>query len=233
MTTVVDTREMVAVHGAFRREFAEAPELIRSVGVGDRRRAATVGAHLQLMLEMLTHHHEGEDRLLWPKLRERVDAELRPVVELMERQHTGIHAEVTQATAVLGRWRTFAHERDRDHLAECFDRFSRLLNEHLAAEEEQLLPLAARWLTQQEWDELGAEGIAGVPRKQLSAVFGMIMKDGDPEVVRTMLSHAPPPVRALLPRLAPRSYARYARRLRTASSRPAARPTGRWSPRAG
>jgi hemerythrin superfamily protein len=214
MTSVLDTREMVAVHSAFRREFAEAPTLIRSVAVDDRRRAATVGAHLQLMLEMLTHHHEGEDRLLWPKLQERVEAELQPVIELMVQQHTGIHAEVTQATAVLGRWRTFAHERDREHLADCFDRFSRLLNEHLAEEEEQLLPLAARWLTQEEWDEIGEEGMAGVPRKQLTAVFGMIMKDGDPDVVRTMLSHVPPPVRVLLPRMAPRSYARYARRLR-------------------
>jgi hemerythrin superfamily protein len=210
----VDTREMVCVHSAFRREFAEAPALIRSVAVGDRRHAEPVAEHLQLMLTMLHHHHDGEDRLLWPKLRARAEPELQPVIELMERQHAGIHGEVTQATAVLGRWRTFAHERDREHLADCFGRFSRLLEEHLAAEEEQLLPIAARWLTQEEWDELGEEGMAGIPRKQLAAVFGMIMKDGDPEVVRTMLSHAPPPVRVLLPRMAPRSYARYARRLR-------------------
>jgi hypothetical protein len=138
------------------------------------------------------------------------------VIDLMERQHEGIHAEVVQVTAVLGRWRTFAHERDRDQLADCFERLSRLLNEHLTAEEEQLLPLAARCLTQQEWDELGEEGMAGVPRRQLPAVFGMIMKDGDPEAVRTILSHAPPPVRVLLPRVAPLLYARYARRLRAA-----------------
>jgi iron-sulfur cluster repair protein YtfE (RIC family) len=217
MASLVDTREMVAVHGAFRREFAEAPGLIRSVGVGDGRRAPTVGAHLQLLLEMLTHHHDGEDRLLWPKLHARVEADLQPVIGLMEEQHAGIHTEVTQATAVLGRWRTFAHARDRDHLAECFDRFSRLLDEHLVAEEQQVLPLAARLLTQQEWDEIGEEGMAAVPRKQLPTVFGMIMKDGDPEVTRAMLARAPVPMRILLPRLAPRSYARYARRLRAAA----------------
>jgi hemerythrin-like domain-containing protein len=215
VASVVDTREMVVVHDAFRREFAEAPALIRSVAVGDGRRAETVGAHLQLLLELLGSHHDGEDRLLWPKLRARLEDDLQPVLGLMERQHAAIHTEVVQATTVLSRWRTFAHERDREHLADCFDRFSRLLDEHLAAEEEHVLPLAARWLTQQEWDRIGQEGMAGVPRKQRSAVVGMLMKDGDPEVVRTILSHVPPPARVLLPGVAPRSYARYARRLRS------------------
>jgi hemerythrin-like domain-containing protein len=214
VTSAVDTREMVVVHGAFRREFAAAPALIRSVGIDDRRHAARVSAHLQLMLQVLHHHQNGEDRLLWPKLRARVEPEARPVIDLVEGQHAAIHTEVAQATSVLGRWRTFAHERDREHLADCFDRFGRLLAVHLTSEEEQVLPLAGRWLTQQEWDELGREGMAGVPRKQRSTVFGMIMKDGDPEVVRGMLAHAPAVARALLPRTAPRSYARYVRRLR-------------------
>ena len=41
----------------------------------------------------------------------------------------------------------------------------------------------------------------------------MFMYDGDPDVIRHMLSSAPPLVRALLPRIAPRAYARYCRRV--------------------
>ncbi|WP_448624095.1 hemerythrin domain-containing protein [Geodermatophilus sp. URMC 64] len=210
----IDTREMVVVHTAFRREFTEAPALIRSVAAGDRERVRRVGDHVQLMLEMLHHHHDGEDRLLWPKLLDRVEVDLRPVIELMERQHQGIHAELGRATESLARWRDTAGADEREQLAGCVERLTALLEEHLAAEEERLLPLAARCLTQQEWDQLGEEGMGGIPKKQLPTVFGMIMKDGDPEVIRTMLSHAPPPVRVLLPRVAPRLYARYARRLR-------------------
>ena len=214
MTSAVDTSEMVVVHNAFRREFQEAPALIRAVGVDDRSHAAVVGAHLQLLLELLHQHHDGEDRLLWPKLRARIGSEQQPAIDLMEQHHAAIHVEVTQATAVLGRWRTFAHQRDREPLADCFDRFSGLLDEHLTAEEEQVLPLASRCLTQEEWDRLGTEGMAGVPRDQLPVVAGMIMKDGDPAVVRTVLAHVRWPARVLLPRMAARSYARYARRLR-------------------
>jgi hypothetical protein len=39
------------------------------------------------------------------------------------------------------------------------------------------------------------------------------MKEADPEVIRQMLAHAPLPVRVLLPRLAPRVYTRYVRKV--------------------
>jgi hemerythrin-like domain-containing protein len=211
--TGIDTREMVVVHTAFRREYQEAPALVRSVAPGDRARTARVADHLQLMLDMLHHHHTGEDRLLWPKLLARVPAELAPTVELMERQHDGIHAEMDRTAAALARWRSSADPADRDALAGAMERLNPLLAEHLADEEERVLPLAARSLTQAEWDELGEAGLAAVPKKHLPMVFGMLMKDGDPAVLRAMIGHAPPPVRVVVPRVAPRLYARYRRRL--------------------
>ena len=41
----------------------------------------------------------------------------------------------------------------------------------------------------------------------------MVMYRADPEVIRGMLSHAPLLPRLVMPLLAPRTYARYARRL--------------------
>ena len=70
-----------------------------------------------------------------------------------------------------------------------------------------------RSLTQAEWDELGQKGMGGIPKSKLPMIFGMIMKDGDPEVIREMLSHAPLVPRLLLPFAGPRAYTRYARRL--------------------
>jgi hypothetical protein len=91
-----------------------------------------------------------------------------------------------------------------------------VLEEHLGAEEAQILPLAAHCLTQAEWDELGEAGMAGVPKKQLPMVFGLLMEGGEPEVLRAMLAHAPLPARLLLPGLAPRIRRRYIGRLRAA-----------------
>ena len=48
----VDTRDMVVVHTAFRREFGLAPALVRGVATGDRRRAGVVAQHLDMLTAM-------------------------------------------------------------------------------------------------------------------------------------------------------------------------------------
>jgi hypothetical protein len=73
-----------------------------------------------------------------------------------------------------------------------------------------VLPLVARCISEQEWAALGEAGRTGIPRRHLALVFGMLMQDGDPEVVAMMLAPAPLPVRALVPRLGRRAYRKHA-----------------------
>jgi hemerythrin-like domain-containing protein len=214
----VDTREMIAVHSAFRREFRLAPGLVRAVAPNDVARAQVVAEHVQLIGTFLHHHHDGEDRLLWPRLLERVPAELAPTVELMERQHEGVHEVIEEMTAALARWRADAGQADRDQVADALDRLHTLLVEHLAAEEQHILPLASRSLTAAEWGELGEDGMAAQAKSKLPMIFGMIMKDADPEVIRGMLANAPLVPRLMLPFVGPRAYARYARRIHGAAA---------------
>jgi hemerythrin-like domain-containing protein len=209
----VDTRDMIVVHTAFRREYRLAPALVRSVAPGDVTRANQVGDHLQLLNEMLHHHHSGEDRLLWPRLLQRAPAELAPTVTLMEQQHHQIHDAMEDAGAATARWRDGAATADRDQLAESLERLHAALTEHLAAEEEHVLPLASRCLTAAEWAQLGQEGMGSLPRNRLPLVFGMLMYEGDPQVIALMLSHAPRLPRLVMPHLAPRAFGRYARRV--------------------
>ena len=209
----VDTREMIVVHTVFRRELGAAPALVRAVAPGDVGRARVVADHVRLMTDLVHLHHTGEDRILWPRLHERVAQELEPVVELMEGQHAAVADSIEELHDVLPRWRAGADATDRDRLAVVLDRLNELLSEHLAAEEERILPLASRCLTQAEWDLLGEEGLAALPKSRFPLVFGMIMSDGDPEVVRGILAKAPRAARLVLPVAAPPTYRRYARRL--------------------
>ena len=212
-TGAVDTRDMVVVHVAFRREYRLAPALVRGVAPDDEVRAGQVSDHVELLNSMLQHHHAGEDRLLWPRLLERVPAELAPLVTLMERQHHGIHDAMERVGTALADWRDGAALSDREVLARSMDDLYAALAEHLAAEEEHILPLASRCLTPAEWAQLGEEGMGGVAKSQLPLVFGMLQYEGDPEVIAAMLSHAPLLPRLLIPVLAPRAFARYARRV--------------------
>lgn len=209
----VDTRGMIVVHTALRRDFRLAPGLVRGVTPGARRRARVVADHVELISGLLHHHHENEDRLLWPKLKQRVPDELAPTVELMESQHHGLDQELTAARQLTTRWKGTAAAHDRDELANCLDRVCALLVEHLTAEEERILPLAATNLTPAEWGQLGKQGMASMGKKQLPLLFGMYMYEGDPGVIQTMLARAPWLPRMLMPRIAPRVFARYSRRV--------------------
>jgi hypothetical protein len=64
-----------------------------------------------------------------------------------------------------------------------------------------------------DWAALGDAGRTGIPGKHMALVFGMLMHDGDPEVVTIMLAPAPPPVRLLVPRLGRRAYRKHALRV--------------------
>lgn len=207
----VDTRDMLVVHTAVRREFRLAPGLVREASGGAAERRTTVADHLDFLLEFLHHHHTGEDRLLWPLLLERVPEELAPVVRSMEEQHEAIAAVSGEAEALLPSWR--ATGEGGEQLAGLLQRLHDLLDEHLGVEEREVLPLAARTLTPAEWGRLGEEGMASVERTRLPLVLGMFMYEGDPATIRSMLSHAPLVPRLLMPHLAPRAYARYARRV--------------------
>ena len=53
--------------------------------------------------------------------------------------------------------------------------------------------------------------MAGVEKKQLPLVLGMLMYQADPEVIAGMLAHAPLPVRMVMPHVTPRTRNRYVR----------------------
>ena len=206
----LDTREMLVVHSLFRRELRLAGGLVRRVPAGDVRRAAVVAAHLDLVEQVLHHHHTSEDELLWPLLLHRVAEEIAPVVRLMEAQHAQVDALLGRIAAARPAWAQDPAPARGEGLADVYDQLYAGLAEHLEAEETRVLPLVARCISEQEWAALGEAGRTGIPRRHLALVFGMLMQDGDPEVVAMMLAPAPLPVRALVPRLGRRAYRKHA-----------------------
>ena len=210
---LVDASVMPTIHSFLRRETRLAGGVVRRTAPGDVRRAAVVDDHLEVLMTSLHHHHTVEDDHLWPLLLQKVPDELAPIVHLMESQHAGVDAAITGIAETRRAFRASALPADRDRLAGLLDDLHTALVEHLEAEETRLLPIAARALTQQEWDAMGEAGKAGTPVRLALLVFGMFGYEGDPEVVTGMLADAPAPVRALLPRLARRSFRRYALRV--------------------
>ena len=207
---LTDTSIMPVIHTLFRRELRLAGGLLRGVADGDTARAAVVADHLDLVGEVLHHHHTAEDDLLWPLLLERVPDDLAPIVHLMESQHARVETLLAEIGPLMSTWRGTAAASERDRMAGLYDDLYVALAEHLDAEEQRLLPIAARNVSQEEWERMGEAARAGTPKGKGLVVFGMIAYDGGPEGVALMMHGAPPPVRWLVPRLGARAYRRHA-----------------------
>jgi hemerythrin-like domain-containing protein len=209
-TTLTDTRMMGVVHTMFRRELRLAGGLLRGVPDGDTARAGVVADHLDLVGHVLHDHHTAEDDLLWPLLLERVPEDLAPIVHLMESQHRRVEELGDEIAPLMRTWRETAGAAERDRLAGLYDDLYLALAEHLDAEEQRLLPIAARSVSQDEWEAMGAAARAGNPKGKALTVFGMIAYDGGQEGVDLMMHAAPAPVRWLVPRLGRRAYRKHA-----------------------
>lgn len=210
---LTDVRSMIMAHDAFRRALTGVPEVVRTVPDGDVERARFVAGHIDLILTMLQHHHESEDVLLWPVLLERVPDELAPIVHLMESQHEGVHAALEDVEKELPGWRERPAGTTAARLADRLEHLVVLLDEHLRAEETRLLPIAARTVSQPEWEAVGERSLKGIPPSKGPLIFGILMEVGDPALVAADLAKAPAPVRLLLRLTAARTWRRYSRRL--------------------
>jgi hemerythrin-like domain-containing protein len=207
------TREMVMVHTAFRREFGLTLELVRSVSGGDRERAEIVADHIELISTMLEHHHDGEDRVVWPRLLERCPEEILPTVHGMEQQHERIAALNGELAKGLVAWRADADADSREAARDILGRLLPAMREHLGAEEDHVLPLIEKHITGEEWDAMVAGSAGLFPPEKRPVLFGMMMYEGDPVAVREALDKMPEDVRSVIVQAAPRMYGDYAERV--------------------
>lgn len=196
-TERVDTWEMVLVHRVFRREFRMLPGLIRAAAAGDAARAEVLGDHLQNLTDALHHHHTAEDELLWPIMLGRVGLR-RDLVHRMEAQHDRLGALLTRISELNPRWRATGAAGLRDELATVVASSSAALDEHLADEENELLPLVSEHVTRAEWDALNAKAREAIPKSRLAFVFvGSILEEASPRETRMFLAQLPAPARVL------------------------------------
>jgi hemerythrin-like domain-containing protein len=208
-----NTNDMIAVHQVFRDALGCASQLVGSV-CGDRReRVETVATFYANVLAFLHCHHEGEDELLWPKLLERApqDADL---VQRIAGQHVTVLAALTDAETKLAHWITEPDIEQGAALAAALAVLGSELGAHLDEEERRILPLAADYLTVEEWGELPAHGMRSFTGDKLWLVLGLIQEQMPAPAVAAMEAHMPPPVREFWTGVGRPQFAEFTARLR-------------------
>lgn len=212
-TQLADSRDMYAVHTMFRREFGALPALIRGVSAYDRVRTQIVADHVALLVGLLHVHHRSEDDHCWPKLESRGPEDVAPIVELMQSQHQVVDAALQATERQAAAWRASATAGDGDALADTVDGMLPPLGEHLDAEEERMLPLIDRYLTADEWADVGNKGLGNVHRTKIPVLFGMLLQDASDEQRALFREAVPTPVFAVMSRIGPIALKRYQRKV--------------------
>lgn len=192
-----DVRDMFTVHRVFRREFPSIARLVREVRPGDLRRAAVLGDHLRLVLAGLHMHHTGEDEILWPLLLDRA-APSASLIATMQAQHEGVERLTERVEPLLRAWTAEASPVRGEQLAQLVDDLDAALAEHLTLEEREILPLASRYVTEDEWATLGGHGTDAMTARQLPLMFGSLLEEATPDERRALLAALPAPVRVLM-----------------------------------
>lgn len=206
-----DAFDMAIVHKVFRSELHDFPALIRGVTAGDTARSAVVGSHIELIMAALHHHHAAEDELIWPKLHCRAP-EFAEAVTRMEQAHRAIAVADAKVKSVLPSWARTADARLAAQLLEAVADLSARVDEHLADEERNIVPLINQHITAEEWQQCAARGSEFISREnfRLGLVLGGLTFDASSaDEARRLLSHIPRLQRILIRVFARRTLMRY------------------------
>jgi hemerythrin-like domain-containing protein len=186
-----DTDDMFAVHGVFRDCLGAAPTLVGGITPGDTERVALIANFYENILSFLEAHHDGEEKLVFPLLRERC-AEDGALIDHMDEQHHEALALLEEAKSSLAAWPggdAAAQLAAQDRLG----KLSSHLGEHLSEEEQKVLPLAGEHLSPEEWGALPAHGMANFDGDKIWLILGLIRERMTDEQRAAMMAHMPPP----------------------------------------
>lgn len=99
-------------------------------------------------------HHRIETEMLFPKLRARTSS-AGDVLDHLDDDHAHGERRIRELAHTLLAYEMMGESR-REAFEKAAQRYVDFYLKHMRVEEEQILPLAEKVLTQQDWDELGA-----------------------------------------------------------------------------
>ena len=187
-----DTSDMYAVHGVFRDTLGAATALVGGVAAGDTDRLAVVANYYENVLSFLHAHHESEEEVVFPLLRSRcpdVDA----LVDQLAQQHEEALMLLATARQWLAAW-PGGGDAVQLEVVGALGSLRTHLVDHLEEEERLGLPLAAEYLSAEEWGQLPGHGLRAFDGDKVWLILGLIRERMNGAQRDAMLEHMPPPV---------------------------------------
>ncbi len=188
-----DTTDMYAVHGVFRDTLGAVPRLVGDIAPGDAARVDQVANYYDNILFFLEAHHDGEEQIVFPRLRERC-SDQGALLDRLEGEHEEALKLLSTARSSLAAWP--GADDDAAARAAVVDDLGALgtqLVAHLDEEELLALPLCAENLFADEWGQLPGHALAGYQGDKVWLILGLIRQRMTDPQRAAMLAHMPPP----------------------------------------
>jgi hypothetical protein len=189
---MTDTSDMPLVHEAFRRGLGEARSQLGFIDDGDIERSAHFAAYVTDLLWLLHAHHDGEDVLMYPLLVERAP-EQSALFARMDEQHQSVESGLTSATQAAARYGASGSTADAAALADACESLLAQLETHLGEEETEVMPIASRVVTQDEYSRLPGHAMMAYQGDRIWLPFGLATEAFPPPMLDKILS-APTPI---------------------------------------
>jgi iron-sulfur cluster repair protein YtfE (RIC family) len=178
---------MLAMHDALRRDLArlESAASDRNGGVAHvSAQWAEAWAELRARLD---RHHVAEDEDLWPVLRRQLAApDDQRRVDRMVEEHRDLSAAIAKLDDAVA---------DGADVASALGALAGGLRDHLADEEEHVLPLLEGHLSRAQWRAFLLTERQKTPVRERPEFMGWVLHDADEADTRAVLAEIPPPGR--------------------------------------
>lgn len=179
-----DTEDLLLIHAVFRNGFSRAEGLVGETDPADSARVKFVSNHLDELAQALHNHHRHEDILWWDRLKER-EPESKADVERMINAHNEIARRIEAVQEAREAWAK--NPADKEEFLQRLRHLQEALFAHLTDEEQHIMPVAARALTQKEWDEAHTIGQDEIPRNRLLFQLGYMLQCAPTPALRQKL----------------------------------------------
>jgi hemerythrin-like domain-containing protein len=189
-----DVSDMYAVHRALMNALDAAPTYVAGAGV-DGARVDMVGSFYENVIEFLHGHHAGEDELVYPLLEQRCP-ERRSELVRIDDQHKLLYDPMDAARSAIATWRAAPSTAYAQAVIDAVGSIDEVLRPHLAEEEAVMLPLAATWMSAEEWGRVPGHAHMVFQGDKPWLPLGLIREQFSQEQRDGMLAGMPPEMRS-------------------------------------
>jgi hypothetical protein len=164
---------------------------VGGVAPGDSERLALVANYYDNILFFLEAHHDGEEEIVFPALRDRCPDQ-QALLDRLDVEHKEAISLMETARGSLATW-AGGDGTAGGTVANDLGALRAQLVTHLDREETEGLPLCAENLSAEEWGSLSGHGMANFHGDKIWLILGLIRERMTEAQRAAMLEHMPPP----------------------------------------